>query len=128
MRFWGVITRETKDPVRQRPQARASHPKARSHNPITAPERLKGKIHTPSQSRCGTPHRNLAVHEFPLSAHPQLRQISRVMRFAEVKEEAEGRGTRSKAHRSADSSTTAKYASAQLFESHQAPPACAGAP
>jgi len=68
--------------VRQRLWARASHPKARSHNPITAPERFNGKFLAPSQSRCGKPHRNPAVHEFPLSAHPQSLRISRVMRFA----------------------------------------------
>jgi len=33
-----------------------------------------------------------AFHEFPLPADPRPHQISRAMRFAEVKEEAEGRG------------------------------------
>jgi hypothetical protein len=39
-----------------------------------------------------------------------LPRISRVMRFAEVKAEAAGRGTRSKAHRPADSLTLARTA------------------
>jgi len=37
MRFWSVNTRETEGEVRQGLSARASHPKARSHDPITAP-------------------------------------------------------------------------------------------
>jgi len=37
MRFWGENTRETNGSVRQRLPARAFHPKARSHAPITSP-------------------------------------------------------------------------------------------
>jgi len=64
-----VNTRESEGAVRRRLSARASHPKARSHNPITAPERLKWP-------------------PVPLPAYTQRHQISRVMGFAEVKEEA----------------------------------------
>ena len=37
MRFWGENTRETEASVRLRRFARAFHPKARSHDPITTP-------------------------------------------------------------------------------------------
>ncbi len=37
MRFWGENTRETERTARHRPFARAFHPKARSHAPITTP-------------------------------------------------------------------------------------------
>jgi len=37
VRFWSMNTRETNKSVRQRLSARASHPNARSHNPITVP-------------------------------------------------------------------------------------------
>ena len=71
MRFWGAITREIERAVRMRLSARALHPKARSHDPITAPEHL-GSFHG---------------FKFPLHANRQAHRNSRVMRFAEVKEE-----------------------------------------
>jgi len=37
MRFWGENTRETEGSERLRLSARAFHPKARSHTPITTP-------------------------------------------------------------------------------------------
>jgi len=37
VRFWDENTRETEASVRQQPSARAFHPKARSHAPITSP-------------------------------------------------------------------------------------------
>jgi len=40
MRFGDEITREIKTTERQRLSARAFHPQARSHGPITAPDRL----------------------------------------------------------------------------------------
>ena len=79
-------------------QARAFAPKARSHGPITAPERFTGRFFTPSRSLCSTPYRTSAAHDRPLPALQRPHRISRAMRFAEVKEEAAGRGTRSKAH------------------------------
>ena len=42
MRFWGENTRETDASVRQRLFARAFHPKARSHDPITMPGAVGG--------------------------------------------------------------------------------------
>jgi hypothetical protein len=39
MRFWGENTREWAGAVHQRLLARAFHPKARSHGPITTPKR-----------------------------------------------------------------------------------------
>ena len=58
--------------MRMRLLARALHAVARSHDPITAPERLE------------------SIHGFksPLPANRQAHQNSRVMRFAKVKEEA----------------------------------------
>jgi len=53
------------------------------------------------------------AYEFLLPARPQCYRISRAMRFAEVKGEAAGRRTRSKAHRPADSSTTAMCSATQ---------------
>ena len=44
MRFWGASTRDKVRVVRMRLLARALPPKARSHDPITAPERL-GSVH-----------------------------------------------------------------------------------
>jgi hypothetical protein len=88
---FGVQARATKNvQYAWRLFARALHPKARSHDPITAPERL----------------RSIHGFKFPLQANRQAHQNSRAMRVAEVKEEAAGRGTRSKAHRPAVSSAT----------------------
>ncbi len=71
MRFWSAITREKESAVRMRLFARALHPKARSHDPITAPKRLSRSIGSKS----------------PLQANRQTHQNRRAMRFAEVKEE-----------------------------------------
>ena len=51
--------------------SRALHPKARSHDPITAPERLG----------------SVQGFKFPLQANRQVHQNSRFMRFAKVNEE-----------------------------------------
>jgi len=40
MRFWDASTRDKESAVRMRLLSRALDPKARSHDPITAPERL----------------------------------------------------------------------------------------
>jgi hypothetical protein len=43
MRFWSENTRESAGAVHQRLLARAFHPKARSHDPITTPNRVGSK-------------------------------------------------------------------------------------
>ena len=47
MRFWGENTRETEASVRLRLFARAFHPKARSHDPITTPDAVGGTARSP---------------------------------------------------------------------------------
>ncbi|OIP16167.1 MAG: hypothetical protein CO065_06295 [Comamonadaceae bacterium CG_4_9_14_0_8_um_filter_57_21] len=82
MRFWEQNTRETEASVRQRLSARAFAPKARSHDPITAPERFSGSSFAQSRSLSCAPISDQAGSAFPLPAYPQPRRISRVMRFA----------------------------------------------
>jgi len=50
MRFWGENTRETGGSVRQRLPARAFHPKARSHAPITTPSAVGEITKTKSEN------------------------------------------------------------------------------
>ncbi|OQW87701.1 MAG: hypothetical protein BWK72_12410 [Rhodoferax ferrireducens] len=50
MRFRGENTRETEGSERQRLWARAFHPEARSHNPITAPDCFGVKTFSPTAS------------------------------------------------------------------------------
>jgi len=68
MRFWGVNTREMEKSARQRLSARASHPKARSHNPITAPERFTLRCFAPSRTPDSAPYRTSAALGLPLSS------------------------------------------------------------
>jgi len=86
MRFWGVNTREMEKSARQRLSARASHPKARSHNPITAPELARQTFHV-GPINLWRALSKLGRFAFSPSADPQRHRISRVMRFAKVKEE-----------------------------------------
>jgi|GEM_PF-1233404 len=87
MRFWGENTREIEAVVCKRLWARAFHPKARSHSPITVPEPSKSEF---LQWKAHTNTRHIQRRQLlnsPLPAYPTARRISRVMRFAKVKEE-----------------------------------------
>ena len=86
MRFWGENTREIEAGVCKRLPTRAFHPKARSHSPITAPSvvRVRNFESTVHIHSC---HTHQAIFEFPLPAYPTAGRISRVIRFAKVKEE-----------------------------------------
>ena len=86
MRFWGENTRETGAAEGKRLSARAFHPKARSHRPITVPDGL-GQNFCAKRLTSISATSNQANFCVAVIAYLSARRISRVMRFAEVKEE-----------------------------------------
>jgi len=68
MRFRDEITRETEKSVRLRLSARAFHPEARSHHPITVPSAVWVRMSAANNSHQFTIHPTQTTFDFPDSA------------------------------------------------------------
>ena len=86
MRFWGENTRETDASVRLRRFARAFHPKARSHDPITTPGAVGGGNRSTTKATAKT---MMTVKTVPTVPMPMTTTASSSVRW--VSDAAESR-------------------------------------